>query len=128
MEIKVLVGANIQVPGGPTLNMNWSVPADGYDRLVLKLGAGEKQSVNLLPAAKAAPALLLISSTKYDELITCTLDPGGAAKAFKLTSPLLASGGDLAAALAASAASVEIENKTTGAITVDIFIVRVITA
>ena len=127
MEIEVLVGANIQVSGGPTLNSNWTVKADGYDRMVLKLATNSKQEVNLLPKDNTAPALLIIASTKYDEKIGCTLDSQGAKKAFKLTLPFLASG-DLAAALAASTATIEIDNGLAEDIIVDIFVVRVITA
>ncbi|MBN9658102.1 MAG: hypothetical protein J0H49_07980 [Acidobacteria bacterium] len=122
MPISANATLGVQVSGGPNVGVSWQISADGLDRITVTVPKAGNKSVDLQPAAADKLLLLIMSSSKYDALLTYKFDPAGSA--YKLTQPQVLSGGDLAVKAGAAAGPISIANGTTADVTVDVFVLR----
>lgn len=123
MAEEINISVNAKIKSGPTVSFSNSLSVDGYDKLDIDIVNGVTEVVQLLPVATTSVHLLLIKSTKYDDLITYTVNGGGAS--IKLDSPQSFIGtGSLSAVNAAVPETLEISNGTGDPITVQILVGR----
>jgi hypothetical protein len=130
MSIQVTANLSLQIPSGPNLQTNWSVPADAYDRATVTIPksttAGQPgTTVSLAPQPAGLPQplkvlLLVITSSDYSGKVTYTF--GG--NSWKLNGPQVVAGPGLLKDLALGQTIVFDTQAVTTDVTVDVLALR----
>ena len=125
MTINASANLSVQIPGGPSFSVAWSLVGDAYDRLTVAIPHDSAaHSVELQPSPGTHVLLLVITSSAYSTSLKSTLPPGAGGHDLTMTQPLVISGSDIVNTLAANPTSISFTNSGTADVTVELLIFR----
>jgi hypothetical protein len=123
MELNASASLTLQVSGGPSISIPWSIAADAFERSTVKIPKNTaKLDVLLQPAGGDKILLLVVTATKYADTLLFSFDAG--TTNYKMNNPQVVSGGDLMKSLNATPTTVSFKNSGAEDITVDMLVLR----